>query len=73
MIFLDADLYNATLYVLLKLYPFLKKGDIIIFDEFFSVSKAAHELRAFIDFLSIYKLEYDVIAKTSAQIAIILK
>ena len=69
----DADLYNATLFVLLKLRPILKSGDILIFDEFFSVSKADHEMRAFIDFLSLYKMNFDVIAKTNAQVTIKIK
>jgi len=73
VILLDADLYNATLFVLIKLRLYLKKGDIIIFDEFFSVSKADHEMRAFIDFLLLFKFEYEEIAKTPNQLAIIVK
>jgi O-methyltransferase len=43
IIHLDADLFSATLFVLSQIYPFLKKGDIIIFDEF---SVANHEFFA---------------------------
>jgi len=70
VILLDADLYNATLFVMINIFPFLKKGDIIIFDEFFSVSKADHELRAFLDFISLYNLSYSAIAKTNNQLTI---
>ena len=31
---MDADLYSATLFTLTSFAPFLKKGDIILFDEF---------------------------------------
>lgn len=34
VIHLDADLFSSTMYVLTTLYPHLKKGDIILFDEF---------------------------------------
>jgi len=44
IIHLDADLFTATLFVLSQLYPYLKKGDILIFDEF---SVASHEFFAF--------------------------
>ncbi len=34
LIHLDADLFSATLFALSQLYPYLRKGDIIMFDEF---------------------------------------
>ena len=34
VIHMDADLYSSTLFTLTTLAPFLKKGDIIFFDEF---------------------------------------
>lgn len=47
VIHMDADLYSATAFVLPMLYPFLKKGDIITFDEF---SVPMHEFKAFDEF-----------------------
>ena len=47
IILLDADLYSATLFVLTTLAPYLKKNDIIIFDEFLSPQ---HEFLAFYHF-----------------------
>ncbi|MFN8333245.1 MAG: TylF/MycF/NovP-related O-methyltransferase [Saprospiraceae bacterium] len=44
IIHLDADLFSATLYSLFMLKPFLKKGDILMFDEF---NVPNHEFYAF--------------------------
>jgi O-methyltransferase len=44
IIHLDADLFSSTIFVLSQLFPFLKKGDIIFFDEF---NVANHEFLAF--------------------------
>jgi O-methyltransferase len=44
LIHLDADLFSSTLFVLSQLYPFLQKGDLILFDEF---NVANHEFFAF--------------------------
>jgi len=43
----DADLYTATIFVLSQMYPLLKKGDIILFDEF---NVPMHEYKAFKEF-----------------------
>jgi hypothetical protein len=63
VIHIDVDLYNASLITLIHMQPLLEKGDIIIFDEFFSITKANHEFRAFLDFLSLYKFEYKPLVK----------
>lgn len=56
---MDADIYSSTLYVLTAFAPYLKKGDIIIFDEF---NIPTHEFRAFMDFVSAYYIKYETIA-----------
>lgn len=47
IILMDADLYSATIFTLSQLYPHLRKGDIILFDEF---SVALHEFKAYLEF-----------------------
>jgi hypothetical protein len=58
IIMMDADLYSATLYVLTLLAPFLKKGDIIFFDEFVVPT---HEFKAYLDFIQSYYLNLELI------------
>lgn len=59
VIHLDADLYSSTLYVLTSVAPFLKSGDVLIFDEF-SVPK--HEFLAYTNFIQSYYLKFELIA-----------
>jgi len=63
IIHIDVDLYNATLFTLIHLQPFIEKGDIVIFDDFFTITKAAYEYRAFLDFLSLFPLQYKPLIK----------
>ncbi|MDB5209264.1 MAG: class SAM-dependent methyltransferase, partial [Sediminibacterium sp.] len=49
VILMDADLYSATIFTLSQLYTVLRKGDIIMFDEF---SVATHEFKAYTEFVS---------------------
>lgn len=56
IIMMDADLYSATLFVLTSLAPFLKKGDIIFFDEFVVPT---HEFKAFQNFIESYYIDLE--------------
>lgn len=51
IIHLDADLYSATLYVLTALHPYLRSGDLILFDEF---NVPTHEFGAYEDYIRSY-------------------
>ncbi|MCC7400040.1 MAG: class I SAM-dependent methyltransferase [Chitinophagaceae bacterium] len=62
VIMLDADLYSATLYTLTALAPFIKKDDIIFFDEF---AVPTHEFKAFYDFTQSYSVNLQLIASAS--------
>ncbi len=70
IIHLDADLYSSTSFILYNLYPYLKSGDIILFDEYFSFRNGNHEFKSFHDFLETYHIEYVPLAKTLEQFAI---
>ena len=59
LVMIDADLYSSTLFVLTTLAPYLRAGDIILFDEF---AVPTHEFRAFLDFTSSYYRELELIA-----------
>lgn len=69
LVHLDADLYSSTLYLLFALLPYLRGGDILIFDEF---SSALHEFKALLDFQSATSVEYSLLGAVNnyRQIAI---
>ncbi|MEO6139181.1 MAG: class I SAM-dependent methyltransferase [Ginsengibacter sp.] len=58
VLMLDADLFTATLYTLTSLAPFLKEGDIILFDEFVVPT---HEFMAYTHFVESYYFEMELI------------
>jgi O-methyltransferase len=55
VIHMDADLYSATIFTLSQLYPFLKAGDIIFFDEY---NVPMHEFKAFKEFTENFYVKY---------------
>lgn len=59
----DADLYTATIFVLSQMYPFLKKGDIILFDEF---NVPMHEYKAFKEFTENFYIALSPIAQVNS-------
>src|ERR1700740_220435 len=59
VIHLDADLYSAPLYVLASLAPYLKKGDIVMFDEF---AVPQSEFLAYSDFVRSFYIDLELIA-----------
>lgn len=62
VIHLDADIYTSTLFVLTMMAPRLRKGDILIFDEF---TVPLHEFRAYTDFVSSYYIKTEVIGSVN--------
>lgn len=59
IIHLDADLYSSTIFVLSQLYPFLKKGDLILFDEF---NVPMHEFKGYQEFIQSFYVQLKPIA-----------
>ncbi len=59
VIHMDADLYSSTLYVLTSLAPYLKPGDVILFDEF---NVPQHEFLAYLNFTQSYYIKLQPLA-----------
>lgn len=72
VIHLDADIYSATLYVLTLITPYLKKGDILFFDEF---NVPMHEYKAFTEWANSFYIEFEVLGSVNNfyQVAIKIK
>jgi hypothetical protein len=70
VIHLDADLYSSTLYVLTSLAPFLKAGDLILFDEF---NVPDHEFAAWEHFCKAYYIKFEVLAAVNNYYQIAVK
>lgn len=62
VVMMDADLYTATFFTLSNLAPFLKKDDIILFDEFVVPT---HEFMAFQQFVDCYYFDLELIGAAS--------
>jgi O-methyltransferase len=72
VIHLDADLFSATLFALTSLAPFLRKGDILIFDEF---NVPNHEFLAFRLFSDSYYIKTRLLGAVNnyLQVALIIE
>jgi hypothetical protein len=70
IIHLDADMYSSTLFVLTMLAPYLKKEDILIFDEF---TVPLHEFRAYSDFIQSYYIKTVIIGAVNNYFQIAFK
>jgi O-methyltransferase len=67
---LDADMFTSTLFVLTTLAPYLKCGDLILFDEF---SCPLDEFRAFEEFVQSFRVKYEVIAAVYGYTRVCIK
>lgn len=58
IIHMDADIYSATLYVLTIIRPYLRSGDLVLFDEF---NVPMHEFKAFTEWCSICYVDCELL------------
>lgn len=62
VIHLDADLFSSTLFVLTSLSPYIKSGDILLFDEF---NVPLDEFKAFKVWVDSYYIKYTVLGEAN--------
>ena len=68
---IDSDIYSSAKTVFNSAKPFLQKGSIIIFDEFFNYpGYQKHEFKAFFELIEEIKMDYDFIAYSGNQAAV---
>lgn len=70
IIHFDADLYSSTLFCLFTMAPYLKSGDLLIFDEF---NITTHEFRAFLDFQNVSNFNFLFIGESNDYNKVVLK
>lgn len=72
IIHLDADLFSSTLFVLTSLAPFLKRGDVLLFDEF---NVPNHEFFAFKMFCDSYYIKTRLVGAVNNyfQVAMVIE
>ena len=72
VIHLDADLFSSTLFALTSMAPYLRKGDILLFDEF---NVPNHESLAFRMFCESYYVRTKLIGAVNnyLQVALIIE
>jgi O-methyltransferase len=66
----DADLFSSTLLVLIMFAGYLKKGDILIFDEFCVPN---HEFLAFDIFTRMHNVRYEMLGAVNNYLQVALK
>ncbi|NCI45270.1 TylF/MycF/NovP-related O-methyltransferase [Sediminibacterium soli] len=71
IIHLDADLFSSTLFALSTLYPYLKKGDILFFDEF---NVPNHEFQALRIFTEAFYVQTELVGAVNNyyQVAVVV-
>lgn len=73
LLHMDADLYSSTSYVLNQLRYRIKKGTVIIFDEYFNYFQwKEHEYKAFQEFVSENTVSYQYLCFGFQQVGLVI-
>jgi len=56
---MDADLYSSTLFVLISMHQYLKKGDVLMFDDFLD---PLGEFKAFSDYCQAFRIKPEIVS-----------
>jgi len=70
LVHIDGDLYTSALYPLAMLFPKLKTGDLLLFDEF---GVPLHEYRAFEDFTRSFRLQLEPVGAINNYLQVIFR
>lgn len=70
VIHMDADLYSSTLYILTCIAPYLRKGDILFFDEF---NVPNHEFSAFQNFTQSFYIKTKLLGAVNNYLQVALQ
>ena len=71
LLHMDADTYKPTAYVLDTLKSNLRKGSIVIFDEYFGYPNfRSHEFKAWQEFIKSNGIQYRYVGYTESQVAV---
>lgn len=66
-IHIDCDLYSSTKDVLMNIDPLIRKGTIILFDEYYNYNKEywkEHEYKAFMEYVKKYNKRFEYLGRT---------
>lgn len=70
VIHIDGDLYSSAYYALNMLAPYMKKDDVIIFDEF---GVPTHEFKVFEEFFASHYKKYEVLGAVNNYLQLAIK
>ena len=56
---MDADLYSSTLFVLISMHQYLRKGDVLMFDDFLD---PLGEFKGFSDYCQAFRIKPEIVS-----------
>lgn len=71
LLHIDCDLYSSTKTVFDHIYPYLDKGSVVIFDEFFNYPNyEEHEMKAFFEFVEKREIKFQYLAYCGERVVV---